>query len=334
MSKQTLSLSVKTPAVFILFFLLFPLVLAAQDIAQDIQFTSTKDGTRQPALFYVPPGAVATNNGPRVPLLVFLHAWSDSYTSSAGNMLNEIKDESRRRGWILIAPNFRGPNDHPGACGSDEAVQDVIDCVNYAKSNALVDEKRVYLLGSSGGGFMSLLVATRAPQLWTAVSVWVPITDLVAWHEFSKATGPEWNNNYDKMMEACFGGPPDTPERIQEYRRRSPLPFLAQAKGIRIYIDAGIMDGHPRNAVPLSHSLLAFNALVRANGLADHALADADVETMTKEARIPSHLAAEKEDDPPRRYKILFRRAAGPVHLTIFDGGHAFDARTGIRYFE
>jgi hypothetical protein len=162
----------------------------------------------------------------------------------------------------------------------------------------------------------------------------VPITDLAAWHEFSKATGPAWNNTYDKMMEACLGGPPDTPQRAQEYRRRSPLPFLAQAKGIRIYIDAGINDGHPRNAVPLSHSLLAFNALVRANGLGDHALADADVETMTKDAQIPSHLAAEREEDPLRRHKILFRRAAGPVHLTIFDGGHTFDARTGIRYFE
>ena len=321
---------IKTLAVFIL----LPLVVAAQDIAQDIQFTSTKDGTQQPALFYVPPGAAATDQGPRVPLLVFLHAWSDNYLSPAGNSRKEVMDESRRRGWILIAPNFRGPNDHPGACASDEAVQDVIDSVDYAKRNALVDEKRVYLLGSSGGGFMSLLMATRAPQLWTAVSVWVPITDLVAWHEFSKATGPEWNNKYDKMMEACFGGPPDTPERAQEYRRRSPLPFLAQAKGIRIYIDSGIRDGHPRNAVPLSHSLLAFNALVRANGLADHALADADVETMTKEARIPSHLAAEREEDPLRRHKILFRRAAGPVHLTIFDGGHAVDPRTGIRYFE
>ncbi|MGA1978435.1 MAG: alpha/beta fold hydrolase [Bacteroidales bacterium] len=334
MSKQTLSLSVKTIAGFILFFLLLPLVLVAQDVAKDIQFTSTKDGTHQSALFYVPPGAAATEKSPCVPLLVFLHAWSDNYMSPAGNSLAEVIDESQRRGWILIAPNFRGPNDHPGACASDEAVQDVIDCVNYAKRNALVDEKRVYLLGSSGGGFMSLMMVTRAPQLWTAVSVWVPITDLVAWYKFSKATGPEWNNTYDKMMEACFGGPPDTPERIQEYLRRSPLPFLAQAKGIRIYIDSGIRDGHPRNAVPLSHSLLAFNALVRANGLADYALADTDVETITKEARIPNHLAAEREEDPLRIHKILFRRAAGPIHLTIFDGGHAFDARTGIRYFE
>jgi hypothetical protein len=79
---------------------------------------------------------------------------------------------------------------------------------------------------------------------------------------------------------------------------------------------------------------LAFNALVRANGLADHALADSDVETMTNEARIPVHLAAEREEDPLRRHKILFRRAVGPVHLTIFDGGHAVDPRTGIRYFE
>ena len=171
-------------------------------------------------------------------------------------------DETRRRGWAVIVPNFRGPNNTPEACASDLAVQDVLDSVDFARQRAPIDNKRIYLLGSSGGGFMGLMMASRAPRLWAAISVWAPIANLAAWHIFSKAS----DSPYHKMMDECFGGPPETPSRQQEYQRRSPVYFLASAKGTPIHIDAGIHDGHERNAVPLRQSLEAFNALAKANG--------------------------------------------------------------------
>jgi poly(3-hydroxybutyrate) depolymerase len=309
-------------------FLLFLLALAPAASPQppplEVKITSSKDGAQQPALFYAP----SADKGVRVPLLVFHHSWSPDYTSAGG--WDEVLDESRRRGWVVIVPNFRGVNDHPEACGSDLAVQDVVDSVNYAKERAAIDEKRIYLLGSSGGGHMALLMAARAPRLWAAVSAWVPITNLAAWYEFSKTS----SSQYYKMMDQCFGGPPGTPERDAEYRRRSPLFFLSQAARLRISIDSGINDGHGTNAVPLRNSLEAFNALAKANGLPAKALSAADIDSMTRDARIPASLAAEKEDDPARKQKILFRRKAGPVMLTIFDGGHSVDVPTGIRYFE
>ncbi|HXB72695.1 MAG TPA: alpha/beta fold hydrolase [Candidatus Acidoferrales bacterium] len=291
---------------------------------REVQITSSKDHSIQPALFYTPP-AVASKP---TPLLVFLHSWSTDYKTMGG--LAEALAESRRRGWAFMDPNFRGPNDHPDACASDLAVADVLDSVVYARKAARIDARHIYLLGSSGGGHMALMMAVRSPAVWTAVSVWVPITDLAAWYGFSKETGSQ----YYKMMEQCFGGPPEDPDRGPEYHRRSPLGFLSRARKLRITIDAGLHDGHDRNAVPLRQSLNAFNALARANGFADKVLADADVESMTREARIPAHLANEREDDPARQQKILFRRRAGPVTLTIFDGGHSLDVLTGIRYFE
>jgi pimeloyl-ACP methyl ester carboxylesterase len=314
---------------------LLPLLLLARtaaaqpdppiDPALDISIVSSKDGSPQPVIFYVPPGAAAAASGPKVPLVVFLHSWSTDY-KTVGLAL----EETRRRGWIFAGPNFRGPNETPQACASDLAVQDILDSVDYARKQARVDEKRIYLVGSSGGGQMSLLMATRAPRVWSAVSVWVPITDLASWYEFSKATGSQ----YYQMMDKCLGGSPDDPLRAAEYRRRSSLFYLSQAKGIPIAIDSGLRDGHNGAAVPLRQTLLAFDELARANGFPDKVLSLEEIDIFTRESRVPANLANEKEDEPGRRQAVMFRRRAGPVRLTVFDGGHSVDVPTSFRWLD
>ena len=290
-----------------------------------VTITSSADGSPQPAIFWMPPGAAAQESGPGVPLVVFLHSWSTDLMTSGPAL-----QQSQSRGWIFVGPNFRGPNNQPEACASDLAVQDVLDSVEYARQRARVDEERVYLVGSSGGGFMALLMAARAPHIWDRVSAWVPITDLAAWHAFSRQQG----NQYAGMMEACFGGPPDTPERVAEYSRRSPLFSLDRAKGIPIAIDSGLRDGHDGASVPLNHTLKAFNELAKANRHNDRIFSDEEIQTLTQEARIPEHLAGEKEEEAGRAQAVLFRRYAGPVRLTVFDGGHSVDMPAAFRWLE
>jgi len=298
---------------------LFCLVLVQLGLAQEITVRSSKDGSQQPAIFYAPPGNAAK------PLVVFLHSWSTDYKTAAPGL-----EEAKKRGWVFVAPDFRGRNDTPQACASDLAVQDILDGVEYAKNHAHVDAKRIYLFGSSGGGHMALLMATRAPKLWSAVTTWVPITDLAAWYAFSKAT----SSQYYQMMDKCLGGPPDTPERAAEYRRRSSLFYLARAKGVRITIDSGLRDGHPGGSVPLSQTLFAFNELARANGAPEKALSLEQIDIMTRESRIPAELAREKQDEPGRQQPVLFRRTAGPVRVTVFDGAHSTDIPTSFRWLD
>jgi dipeptidyl aminopeptidase/acylaminoacyl peptidase len=309
--------------------LLGPCAFAQQeppiDPSLDISIVSSKDGSKQPVIFYVPPGAAANGSGPRVPLVVFLHSWSTDYKT-----VGPALQEARRRGWIFAGPNFRGANETPEACASDLAVQDILDSVEYAKRQARVDDKRIYLVGSSGGGHMALLMATRTPQVWSAVSTWVPITDLASWYEFSKATGSQ----YAGMMDKCLGAAPDTPQRAAEYRRRSSLFWLKKATGIPIAIDAGLRDGHAGAAVPLSQSLLAFNELARANGFPEKSLTLEQIDIFTRESRVPAELAGEKEVEPGRKQAVLFRRGAGPVRLTIFDGAHSVDVPTSFRWLD
>ncbi|HWQ55950.1 MAG TPA: alpha/beta fold hydrolase [Bryobacteraceae bacterium] len=293
-----------------------------QSLAEiQVEIPSTEDGARQPALLYVPPGG----SRPAVPLLVFLHSWSADYRTSEA--LKEALDECRERGWAFLSPDFRGPNNRPEACASKLAVQDVLDAVAFARKRARIDGRRIYLLGGSGGGHMALIMSSRAPRTWAAVSAWVPITNLAAWYASSKASG----TRYYRMLEQCCGGAPGTPGTALEYRARSPLFSLARARSVRIAIDAGIRDGH-EGSVPITHSLLAFNELARANGFEGRMLSPGEIDEFTASARVPQSLRGEVEDERGRKHKVLFRRTAGPVRLTIFDGAHTIDVRTGVNW--
>jgi poly(3-hydroxybutyrate) depolymerase len=290
------------------------LLLVPTLVAEVVSIPSTLDGERQKALVELP----ADTSRP-APLLVHLHSWSASFDSSS--KMEEAAAEARRRGWAFVSPDFRGPNDKPAACGSELAVQDVLDAVHYVQGRARIDERRIYLLGGSGGGYMALVMAGRAPHVWAAASAWVPITDLAAWHEFSKSQ----QSRYWKMLEGCFGSEPYG--AAQQYRRRSPVFFLSAARGLPIDINTGIQDGHT-GSVPIDHSLRAFNALAAAS----ERIAAADIKVMTREAKVPKRLRSRITED--RMHPVLLRRGSGTVRLTIFDGGHETDFPTAIRWLE
>lgn len=297
------------------------LIAAVQDPAfETVRIKSSTDGSEQQVRWYAAPGSKPA------PLLVLLHTWSSNFNQKgfAETALKECAD----RGWHLVHPDFRGPNVRPEACGSDLAVQDVLDAVAWARKKVKVDPKRIYLSGTSGGGHMSLLMATRAPDLWAAVSAWVPVTDLAAWHGDTKKAG----RKYWKNLEKVCGGPPGTSATVDaEYRKRSPLFHLARAKGLALDINTGIHDGYT-GSIPVTHTLRAFNALAEANGRADRKLSEDQMNHMRTKQEIPPDLAAEREDDATRRRKVLFRRQAGPVRLTVFDGTHEGDVAAAVAW--
>lgn len=282
---------------------------------QEIMIKSSLDGIAEPVWF------LPNESTEPAPLLVHLHSWSARLGAGA------LARESKKRGWAFLSPNFRGPNNRPEACGSPLAVQDVLDAVAYAQKNTAVDPRRIYLVGGSGGGHMALMMAQAAPQLWSAVSAWVPIVDLADWHAFSKKKG----SNYHRMLEQACGGPPGSAITDAEYRRRSPLFFLERAAGLRIDIQVGIRDG-TKGTVPVSNSLRAFNALAVANRQASQSFTASEIDYITQEAKLPDGFVASGPFETERARPVLYRRIAGPVRLTIFDGAHESDFGAAIRW--
>ena len=290
-----------------------------------VEIKSTADGVMQPAYFWTPDAAHGDSEEKR-PLLVALHSWSFGY-----EQVNTVYfTESKKREWIFIHPHFRGPNNRPQACGSSLVVQDILDAVEYAKSRANVDESRIYIVGGSGGGYAALLMAGRAPDVWAGISAWVPITDLAAWHHQSKSKGTKY---FQDIESACGGAPGASDEIDNQYAERSAITHLPNAAGISIDLNVGIHDGHT-GSVPVSQTLYAFNILAEVNGLSGIKLSEEQISGFVKNRKVPESLRDERAEDPAYTKSVLFRREAGPVRLTVFDGGHDILMETAFVWLE
>lgn len=283
---------------------------------------SSLDKSRQPSLFYVPP-----YSGNPTPLLVALHTWSGDYRQITSIPYFE---HCKENGWAFIHPNFRGPNNNPDATGSAKVIQDILDAVAYAQNNSKIDNKRIYLAGCSGGGYTGLLVGATHPKLWAGVSLWSAVADLKEFYfeGLKRKNGKVVNS----LIKSC-GGEPGQTERIdEEYRRRSPVYHLKRAPGLAIDLNAGIHDGH-NGSVPINHSLEAFNLLCQANDLKQYMLTQDEIKYFVENESVPEHLRNERAEDLLYgKKKVLFRRTAGPVRLTLFDGGHEIITRAAMEW--
>jgi len=267
------------------------------------------------------------------PLLVALHTWSYDYTQ---DVCDEYFARCRARGWHCVFPDFRGPNDTPAGCGSEAAIADVLDAVKWAVDTFDVDPRRIFLAGASGGGHMSLLAAGHSPSTWTAVSAWVPISDLARWYDETAERGL----GYTEHLEKSCGGPPGASPRIDsEYRLRSPLTSLWRAHIIPMDINAGIHDGHGgtfggSGSVPVGHSIRAFNELVRAAGNPGDSIPDEVISFIEREERAPDDFPSETSFDSVYGREIPLRRTSGLTRLTVFEGGHEIIYDAAFEWFE
>jgi pimeloyl-ACP methyl ester carboxylesterase len=276
---------------------------------REVRYPCPADQSEQPALFWAP----ELSEGEKAPLLVALHTWSGNYRQAGGEV--KYAEWCQQNGWIFVHPDFRGANRTPNALGSDLMVSDIRAAVNWAKSQAAVDETRIYAIGVSGGGHATQLLAGRTPEIWAGISSWCGISDIAAWHAETTEAG---RGNYAKDIEKALGGAPESePEIRKDAWHRSPLAWLEKASAVPLDINHGIDDGRT-GSVPFTHSLRAWNAVVPE----EDQLSAIEIETFYESQKPPAG-GEEKLDDalygdrPP-----VFRKTHGNTRITIFQGGH------------
>ena len=275
-----------------------------------IEVRSTADGSMQPSYLAVP--ASSADASGRMPLVVMLHTWNSDLEAR----YTRIEGDVVPRGWLALTPNFRGQNNHPEACGSLLAQQDILDAVAWVRSRFPADEKRIYLIGWSGGGFMAMLMAARYPNMWAAASAGAGISDLRAWYEQHQT------DTFGSDLRRCFGGAPSDSESVaRRYRDQSPITYLRPGLGVPLDLAAGKDDPE----VSVRHTLEAFRAL------APDALSEQEIANLLADAAsLPS--IEDAESLIPRR--LYLRRTAGQVRATVFDGKHEWFYRSSLRWLE
>jgi len=292
------------------------------DSVIDVTYKSSMDKSLQPMKVYH-----AKGNQPR-PLLVALHSWSGNYKQKGWQI--EAVQWCIKNNWHFIHPDFRGPNNNSKACGSDEAIQDIVDAVQHMQKNHQVDNNCIYLLGSSGGGHMALMMAGRHPEIWAGVSAWVPISDINLWWAQKNIKKSKYFK-YAKDIEKVLGGPPASDKKvIQNGLSRSPIYYLKNAKRINIDISAGVNDGRNGGSVPFTHSLLAYNAIVED----DYKIPEELIKEFYSKQSLPPELPAPKDDPLYKDKKLIFRKTTDHTRVNIFQGGHEIIPRAALNWLK
>lgn len=204
----------------------------------EILVPSALDGSEEPSLYHAASGRCR-------PLLVGLHTWSHDRFNQVENLL----PLAQKHDFHLLLPEFRGPNlqSNPRAamaCGSEYAVEDVKDAIDYALAHYDIDRENVFLLGLSGGGHMALMMAGRIPAYFRAIGAAVPITDLSKW--------ALQNPDYRENLLACCG------IDRSEQKKRSPISYTDAIARANLKIFHGKFDP----VVPVSQSLELYAAIL------------------------------------------------------------------------
>jgi len=284
----------------------------------EVSYRSKADDSMQSAMFYDPKAEEPA------PLVVALHTWSGDFRQDHHK---PIREWCMKKGWAYIHPDFRGPARRPEATGSDLVVGDIVSAVEYAKKATSIQHDAVFLVGTSGGGYHCLVMAGRHPELFAGISAWAPISDLKAWYYDNLRSGRRY---WRDIVNSCGGKPGDSRAVDAEYRKRSPVHYLKNAKGrVSLQIATGITDGHS-GSVPISHSLLAFNEVADVKDR----IGMKEIAFMTQEARLPDLLEGAAPDPSFGGKQPIFHRSSATATVTIFDGGHEIIPLAAIAWIE
>ena len=193
---------------------------AALAKSQVVTFRSF-DGTLVSAVVTMP--ANLKRNGSN-PAIVLPHGGP---TGQAQDGFNRNAAALASRGYITIAPNFRGSTGYGSAFqnanrmdlgGGD--LKDVIAAKQFLVDSGYVDAKRVGIAGESYGGFMTLMAIGRTPDAFAAAVQSYGINDWVAL----------WKGSDPFLQQYQKGLMGDPIKNASVYNASSPLTYIGQAK--------------------------------------------------------------------------------------------------------
>ncbi len=222
------------------------------------------------------------------------------------------------KGWNYIHPDFRGSNNRPEACGSEMVIPDIEDAIQYAIERGNVDPDNIHVIGTSGGGYATLLMYMKTSLDIGSFSAWVPISDLVDWYWACDSRGLKYAGDI-LLSTGSLGSMLNT----EEAKRRSPYFMetpVSMRKNSLLNIYCGIHDGYT-GSVPITQSINFYNKVVSdMKGDKDAVVSGEDASYMLSQRTFKPDEKAPLIGVEGRR--IHYRKQYRSITLTIFEGGH------------
>jgi len=184
-----------------------------------VETNPTAQGAGNPVVFscyvFIPHNL---EKGKKYPLIVFVHGGVHAnMTSNYSLIFSEILEQ----GYVIVAPEYRGSTGYGRAFyrlidyGGLE-IEDTLASRDWAVANlAMVDGKRVGVVGWSHGGLHALLSVFDYPDRYQVAYAGVPVSDLVARMGYKR-------QGYRDLFSAPYHIGKTAEENVAEYRRRSP----------------------------------------------------------------------------------------------------------------
>ncbi len=128
-------------------------------------------GEIMPYRTYIP---TSYNGSKAFPMVLALHGLGGTEDSMFGGLYNII-EQAEKRGYLVVSPmGYRVDGGYGSGVGSagrrtQLSEQDVMEVFERFRKEYKVDDKRIYLMGHSMGGFGTWALGAKYPQYWAAL---------------------------------------------------------------------------------------------------------------------------------------------------------------------
>lgn len=246
------------------------------------------------------------------PLIVSLHHWNGSYKT-----YDPISYLAIKKNVNYVHPNFRGSNNHPNSCCSDNVISDIDDVIDFAIENTNVDLDAIYVVGVSGGGYTALCYYLKSSHRIAKVSAWASISDLEAWHNESVVR----KNSFANDILECTGiGKHSNKPNVDLIRKRSPIHQyfdIDKIKNTQLELYSGVYDGIS-GSVPFMHSINFYNKVLSEMNVNN----DSIYVTNQEKLELINSPINKLVIDTIQGRRVFLRKKHKNISLTIFEGGH------------
>jgi len=193
-----------------------------------------------------------TEGQPPWPTIIVNHAGF----GTAGDF-SDVALGIRDRGYLVFNPDFRGSGESEGVNELAKGeVDDVINAIEYLKSQGLVEDNRIGMYGQSHGAAVSLIAVGRYPEI-KAVVAEAGFSDATAVYDnaVTRLDDPFIKQHYDQML-PMVGGTPD--EVSDEYEVRSAINYVDNIQAAVLLI-----HGEQDPLIPVDQSIMMYDALIQ-----------------------------------------------------------------------